>query len=139
MSGTQEKCPAAHIRNLRDGRDTPLRGVPLVPLRSDEVEICKIEKENPMTEYEIEILGDEASEVVQDHCSRLMQTLGAFGHSGDEQVAFVQLASSQLLGGSLDLWLELHGGDTDTLGRFVCARIDAKKARDEDAKTQDLH
>jgi len=29
MSGTQEKCPAAHIRNLRDGRDTPLRGVPL--------------------------------------------------------------------------------------------------------------
>ena len=45
-----------------------------------------------MTEYEIEILGDEATEVVQDHCSRLMQTLGTFGHSGDEQVAFVQLA-----------------------------------------------
>jgi len=92
-----------------------------------------------MTDIEIEILGDEATEVVQDHCSRLMQTLGAFGHSGDEQIAFVQLASSQLLGGSLDLWLELHGGDTDTLGRFVCARIDAKKARDNDAKTQDLH
>ena len=92
-----------------------------------------------MTEYEIEILGDEATEVVQDHCSRLMQTLGTFGHSGDEQVAFVQLASSQLLGGSLDLWLELHGGDAETLGRFVSARVDAKKHRDQDALKRDLH
>ena len=68
-----------------------------------------------------------------------MKTIGEIGYSGDQKIAFVQVALSQLLGGSLDLRLETHGGDTDTLGRFVCARIDAKKARDADAKTRDLH
>ena len=62
-----------------------------------------------------------------------MKTIGEFGYSGDQKIAFVQVALSQLLGGSLDLWLETHGGDADTLGRFVSARIDAKKHRDQDA------
>ena len=92
-----------------------------------------------MEKYEIREIADEAEMIVQDHCARLMKTIGEFGYSGDQKIAFVQVALSQLLGGSLDLWLETHGGDTDTLGRFVCARIDAKKARDEDAKKRDLH
>lgn len=88
---------------------------------------------------EIREIADEATEVVQDHCARLMKTIGEFGYSGDQKIAFVQVALSQLLGGSLDLWLETHGGDAETLGRFVSARIDAKKARDNDAKPQNLH
>ena len=88
---------------------------------------------------EIREIADEATEVVQDHCARLMKTIGEFGYSGDQKIAFVQVALSQLLGGSLDLWLETHGGDAETLGRFVSARINAKKHRDQDAKTRNLH
>jgi hypothetical protein len=92
-----------------------------------------------MEHSEVEALADEAKEAVADHCARLIRTLGEFGYSGDENIAFVQLAASQLLGGSLDLWLETHGGDTETLSRFVCARIEAKKARDGYVKKRDLH
>lgn len=92
-----------------------------------------------MEKYEIREIADEAEMIVQDHCARLMKTIGEFGYSGDQKIAFAQVALSQLLGGSLDLWLETHGGDAETLGRFVSARIDAKKHRDQDAKTRDLH
>tara|TARA_B100000780_G_scaffold258619_1_gene209054 strand:- start:1023 stop:1301 length:279 start_codon:yes stop_codon:yes gene_type:complete len=92
-----------------------------------------------MEHSEVDELSSEAEKVVQDACSRLMRTLGEFGYSGNENIAFVQLAASKLLGGSLDLWLETQCGDTETLGRFVCARIEAKKARDGYAKKRDLH
>ena len=92
-----------------------------------------------MTRDEIREIADEAEMVVQGHCARLMKTISEFGYSGDQKIAFVQVALSQLLGGSLDLWLETHGGDAETLGRFVSARINAKKHRDQDAKTRNLH
>ena len=92
-----------------------------------------------MTESEIREIADEATEGVQDHCARLMKTIGEFGYSGDQKIAFVQVALSQLLGGSLDLWLETHGGDAETLGRFVSARIDAKKHCDDAEKKRQLN
>ena len=88
---------------------------------------------------EIREIADEAKMVVQDHCARLMKTISEFGYSGDQKIAFVQVALSQLLGGSLDLWLETHGGDAETLGRVVSARIDAKKHCDDAEKKRQLN
>jgi hypothetical protein len=92
-----------------------------------------------MNKSEAEIIKNEAELVVRENCSRLIKTLSEFGYSGDQCDAFVQIASSHLLGGSLDLWLEVHGGDTDTLARFVCARIEAKKKRDATEKRRKSH
>jgi hypothetical protein len=92
-----------------------------------------------MNKAEAEIIKNEAELVVRENCSRLIKTLSEFGYSGVQCDAFVQIASSHLLGGSLDLWLEVHGGDTDTLTRFVCARIDAKKKRDASEKRRKSH
>jgi len=92
-----------------------------------------------MNKAEAEIIKNEAELVVRENCSRLIKTLSEFGYSGVQCDAFVQIASSHLLGGSLDLWLEVHGGDTDTLARFVCARIDAKKKRDAAEKRRKSH
>jgi hypothetical protein len=96
-------------------------------------------KETDMNKDEAKIIKDEAEMVVRENCARLIKTLSEFGYSGDQCDAFVQIASSHLLGGSLDLWLEVHGGDTDTLARFVCARIEAKKKRDATEKRRKSH
>lgn len=92
-----------------------------------------------MNKDEVKIIKDEAEMVVRENCARLIKTLSEFGYSGDQCDAFVALASSHLLGGSLDLWLEVHGGDTETLGRFVCARIEAKEKRDAAEKNRRLN
>ena len=57
-----------------------------------------------MTEAELKELHTEAQRVTQDTCSRLLKTLGEFGYSGDEQIAFIQLAASELVGGAADLF-----------------------------------
>jgi hypothetical protein len=96
-------------------------------------------KKQLMNKAEAKIIRDEAELVVRENCARLIKTLSEFGYAGAQCDAFVQIASSHLLGGSLDLWLEVHGGDTDTLARFVCARIEAKKKRDAAEKRRKTH
>lgn len=44
---------------------------------------------------------------------------------GHEREAFLKLTTAQLLGASLDLWLELIGNDPEPLKRFVTMRLQA--------------
>ena len=76
---------------------------------------------------EIREIADEAKMVVQDHCARLMKTISKFGYRGDQKIAFLQVALSQLLGGSLDLWLETHGGDAENAGPLCFCPYRCKK------------
>ena len=92
-----------------------------------------------MTESEIRELHSEAQRVTQDTVSRLLKTLGEFGYSGDEQIAFIRLAASELVGGAADLFLETHYGDAQTLYRYVGTRIAAKKYRDDAEKKRQLN
>ena len=92
-----------------------------------------------MTEAELKELHSEAQRLAQDTCSRLLKTLGEFGYSGDEQIAFIRLAASELVGGAADLFLETHYGDGDTLNKYIGTRIAAKKYRDEIEKKRQLN
>ena len=92
-----------------------------------------------MTESEIRELHSEAQRVTQDTVSRLLKTLGEFGYSGDEQIAFIRLAASELVGGAADLFLETHYGDGQTLNNFIGTRIAAKKFRDDAEKKRRLN
>jgi len=92
-----------------------------------------------MTEVELKELHSEAQKVTQDTVSRLLKTLGEFGYSGDEQIAFIRLAASELVGGAADLFLETHYGDAQTLYRYVGTRIAAKKYRDDAEKRRQLN
>jgi hypothetical protein len=92
-----------------------------------------------MTESEIRELHSEAQRVTQDTVSRLLKTLGEFAYSGDEQIAFIRLAASELVGGAADLFLETHYGDGDTLNKYIRTRIAAKKFRDEAEKRRQLN
>ena len=92
-----------------------------------------------MTESELKELHSEAQRATQDTVSRLLKTLGEFGYSGDEQIAFIRLAASELVGGAADLFLETHYGDAQTLYRYVGTRVAAKKYRDEAEKKQRLN
>ena len=76
-----------------------------------------------------ELLSD-AQELVSAHCSQLVRSIGEMGYLGQEQEAFCKLVSAQMLGASLDLWLEIHGDDPEPLKRFVTMRLQAKTARD---------
>ena len=92
-----------------------------------------------MTESELKELHSEAQRATQDTVSRLLKTLGEFGYSGDEQIAFIRLAASELVGGAADLFLETHYGDAQTLYRYVGTRIAAKKYRDDAEKKRQLN
>ena len=81
-------------------------------------------------EHEVNALLSEAQELVSAHCSQLVRSIGEMGYLGHEQEAFCKLVSAQLLGASLDLWLEIHGDDPEPLKRFVTMRLQAKAARD---------
>lgn len=92
-----------------------------------------------MTETELRELHSEAQKATQDTVSRLLKTLGEFGFSGDEQIVFIRLAASELVGGAADLFLETHYGDGDTLNKYIGTRIAAKKYRDEIEKKRQLN
>ena len=92
-----------------------------------------------MEKYEIRELHSEAQKVTQDTVRRLLKTVGEFGYSGDEQIAFIRLAASELVGGAADLFLETHYGDGDTLNAYIGTRIAAKKHRDEAEKKRRLN
>ena len=92
-----------------------------------------------MTEAEVKELHSEAQRVTRDTCSRLLKTLGEFGYSGDEQIVFIRLAASELVGGAADLFLETHHGDGDTLNKYIGTRIAAKKYRDDAEKRRQLN
>ena len=92
-----------------------------------------------MTKDELRELHSEAQKVTQDTCSRLLKTLGEFGYSGDQQIVFIRLAASELVGGAADLFLETHYGDGQTLNNFIGTRIAAKKYRDDAEKRRQLN
>ena len=81
-------------------------------------------------EKEVNALLSDAQELVSAHCSQLVRSIGEMGFVGQEQEAFCKLLSAQLLGASLDLWLEIHGDDPAPLEKFVSLRLQAKTARD---------
>jgi len=81
-------------------------------------------------ENEVKALLSDAQELVSAHWSQLVRSIGEMGYLGHEQEAFCKLVSGQMLGASLDLWLEIHGDDPEPLKRFVTMRLQAKAARD---------
>ena len=90
-------------------------------------------------EKEVNALLSDAQELVSAHCSQLVRSIGEMGYLGHEQEAFCKLVSAQLLGASLDLWLEIHGDDPEPLKRFVTMRLQAKTARDTGLDKQKNH
>jgi ribosomal protein S18 len=90
-------------------------------------------------EKEVNALLSDAQELVSAHCSQLVRSIGEMGYLGHEQEAFCKLVSAQLLGASLDLWLEIHGDDPEPLKRFVTMRLQAKTARDTGVNQQKSH
>ena len=90
-------------------------------------------------ENEVNALLSDAQELVSAHCSQLVRSIGEMGYLGHEQEAFCKLVSAQLLGASLDLWLEIHGDDPEPLKRFVTMRLQAKTARDTGLDKQKNH
>ena len=81
-------------------------------------------------ENEVNALLSEAQELVSNHCGQLVRSIGEMGYLGHEQEAFCRLVSAQLLGASLDLWIEIQGDDPAPLEKFVSLRLQAKTARD---------
>jgi ribosomal protein S18 len=90
-------------------------------------------------EHEVNALLSEAQELVSAHCSQLVRSIGEMGYLGHEQEAFCKLVSGQMLGASLDLWLEINGDDPEPLKRFVTMRLQAKTARDTGVNQQKSH
>ena len=90
-------------------------------------------------EKEVNALLSDAQELVSAHCSQLVRSIGEMGYLGHEQEAFCKLVSAQLLGASLDLWLEINGDDPEPLKRFVTMRLQAKTARDTGLDKQKNH
>ena len=90
-------------------------------------------------ENEVNALLSDAQELVSAHCSQLVRSIGEMGYLGHEQEAFCKLVSGQMLGASLDLWLEIHGDDPAPLEKFVSLRLQAKTARDTGVNQQKSH
>ena len=90
-------------------------------------------------ENEVNALLSDAQELVSNHCGQILRSVGEMGFVGQEQEAFCKLVSGQLLGASLDLWLEINGDDPEPLKRFVTMRIQAKTARDTGVNQQKSH
>ena len=81
-------------------------------------------------EKEVKALLSDAQELVSAHCSQIVRSVGEMGFVGQEQEVFCKLVSAQLLGASLDLWIEIQGDDPAPLEKFVSLRLQAKTARD---------
>ena len=79
---------------------------------------------------EFEALLSDAQELVSAHCSQIMHSIGEMGYLDHEQEVFCKLVSAQLLGASLDLWIEIQGDDPAPLEKFVSLRLKAKTERD---------
>ena len=90
-------------------------------------------------EKEVNALLSDARELVSNHCGQIVRSVGEMGFVGQEQEAFCKLVSGQLLGASLDLWLEIHGDDPEPLKRFITMRLQAKTARDTGLDKQKKH
>ena len=92
-----------------------------------------------MSDKEVTAMLSEARELVSNHCGQIVRSVGEMGFVGQEQEAFCKLLSGQLLGASLDLWLEINGDDPEPLKRFVTMRLQAKTARDIGLDKQKSH
>ena len=92
-----------------------------------------------MSEKEVKEMLSEARELVSNHCGQIVRSVGEMGYIGDQQQAFCKLVSGQMLGASLDLWLEINGDDPEPLKRFVTMRLQAKTARDTGLDKQKSH
>jgi ribosomal protein S18 len=92
-----------------------------------------------MSEKEVKAMLSEARQLVSNHCGQIVRSVGEMGYIGDQQQAFCKFVSGQLLGASLDLWLEIHGDDPEPLKRFVTMRLQAKAARDTGVNQQKSH
>jgi len=92
-----------------------------------------------MSEKEVTAMLSEARELVSNHCGQIVRSVGEMGYIGDQQQAFCKLVSGQMLGASLDLWLEINGDDPEPLKRFVTMRLQAKTARDTGLDKQKSH
>jgi ribosomal protein S18 len=90
-------------------------------------------------EKEVNALLSDAQELVSAHCAQLVRSIGEMGFVGQEQEAFCKLVSAQLLGASLDLWIEIHGDDPAPLEKFVSLRLQVKTARDTGLDKQKSH
>ena len=92
-----------------------------------------------MSDREVKAMLSEARELVSNHCGQILRSVGEMGYIGDQQQAFCKLVSGQMLGASLDLWLEINGDDPEPLKRFVTMRLQAKTARDTGLDKQKNH
>ena len=88
---------------------------------------------------EVKELLSDAQKLVSAHCSHIVRSVGEMGFVGQEQEAFCKLVSAQLLGASLDLWIEIQGDDPAPLEKFVSLRLQAKTARDTGLDKQKSH
>ena len=79
---------------------------------------------------EFEALLSDAQELVSAHCGQIIHSIGEMGYLDHEQEVFCKLVSAQLLGASLDLWIEIQGDDPAPLEKFVSLRLKAKTERD---------
>ena len=83
-----------------------------------------------MSENEMKALLSDAQDLVSAHCGQIIHSIGEMGYLHHEQEVFCKLVSAQLLGASLDLWLEILGDDPAPLEKFVNLRLKAKTERD---------
>ena len=79
---------------------------------------------------EFEALLSNAQELVSAHCGQIIHSIGEMGYLDQEREVFRKLVSAQLLGASLDLWIEIQGDDPALLEKFVSLRLKAKTERD---------
>ena len=92
-----------------------------------------------MSDREVKEMLSEARQLVSNQCGQIVRSVGEMGYVGQKREAFCKLVSGQLLGASLDLWLEIHGDDPEPLKRFVTMRLQAKAARDTGVDKQKSH
>lgn len=92
-----------------------------------------------MSENELKAILSDAQKLVSAHCGQIVRSIGEMGYLGHEQEAFCKLVSAQLLGASLDLWIEIQGDDPAPLEKFVSLRLQAKTARDSGLKHHKKH
>ena len=88
---------------------------------------------------EFEALLSDAQELVSAHCGQIIHSIGEMGYLDHEQEVFCKLVSAQLLGASLDLWIEIQGDDPAPLEKFVSLRLKAKTERDTDLTQHKKH
>ena len=83
-----------------------------------------------MSDREVKEMLSEARQLVSNHCSQIVKTIGEMGYLDHERETFCKLVSGQFLGAGLDLWLEINGDDPEPLKRFCDhATTSANRAR----------